>query len=157
MDLIDFLKEMTLDSFLEAHPEIELTMAAHAAPMPAKVVDPLALVAAESSYNERAMSYVCALGGTIGSNSPYPHRFVVQSQVMAAFSVQEGGLPKHRFLDPHSYLREFMVQAVCRLTGRPAPEVPFAALACQGMGDVYRWSGQVPTVADAYAAMLGAH
>jgi len=157
MDLIEFLQHTTLESFLTAHPEIEKTMAAHVPPMPEKVADPMALLSAESSYNERAMSYVCALGGAIGSRSPYPHRFVVQSQVMAAFSVQEGGLPKHHFLDPHSCLREYMIEAVSRLTGKPAPEVPFAKLAGQRMGEVYGWFGDVPTVADPCAAMLGAH
>jgi|GEM_PF-4280641 len=157
MDLIDTLRHTTLDSFITAHPEIKEAMDAHVPPMPERIKDPMALVAAESAYNERAMSYVCALGGEIGQKAPYPHKFVVQSQVMAAFGVQEGGLPRNHYLDPHSCLREFMMETVSRLTGCAAPELPFARKACLGMGEVYGWYGDVPEVSDRYAAMLGAH
>ncbi|HWD41374.1 MAG TPA: hypothetical protein VG944_21195 [Fimbriimonas sp.] len=157
MGLIEFLQSSTLDSFLAAHPEIREIVARNPATLPERINDPLGLLVAESAYNEKAMSYVCAVGGTVGMESPYANRFLVQSQVMAAFSVEEGGFVQRGFLDPHSSLREFMLATVSRILGRTPPRVPFAEQACERMGQVYRWEGDVPEVPDRHAAMLGAH
>jgi len=157
MSLIEHLKSVTLESFLASHPELLETMARFSPPMPQKIENPLLVLAAESAYNEKAMSYVCSLGGKVGDKSPYPHRFLVQSQVMAAFAVEEGGFASRGFLDPHSSLREFMMSTVEQILDQDAPDVEFAAEACRKMGRIYLWQEGMPEVPDPFAAMLGAH
>lgn len=157
MTLIDHLQEVTLDSFLIEHPELNQIRDQHAAQLPGKIDRPMLVLAAESAYNERAMSYVCALGGIIGESSPYRYRFLCQSQVMAAFSVEEGGFEKRGFLDPHSALRMFMLETAKDMLGQDIPEAPFARRGAEGMGRAYLWREGSPEVADRFAAMLGAH
>lgn len=157
MSLIERLQSVTLESFLAEHPEIDAIRTRHTPALPERIDEPLEVLAAESAYNEKAMSYVCALGGVIGERSTYHHKFLVQSQVMAAFSVEEGGFSKRGFLDPHSSLREFMMTSAAKHLGETPPDVAFAHDAARRMGQVYLWREGMPPVADEYAAMLGAH
>ena len=156
-DIIGHIQSIHLEGFLESHPRIGEILTCDP-PVKLELHDPLSLLSAESTYNQNAFSYVCQVAGTVGEQASYPYRHLVASNVLAAASVQEGGMPKRDFLDPHSSLRLWMVKTVEEWAGKPAPKLAFAEEACVRMGEAYLWRGErVPKVADRHAAMLGAH
>ena len=157
MDFIAYIEGITLESFLAARPQLDKIRLQYGGQIPDELVDPLGVLVAESSYNERAMSYVCGLGGIIGEQSNYANKYIVQSQVMAAYAVEEGGFLRRGFLDPHSSLREFMLKTAIEVVGTEVPDIEFAKRCRDRMGDIYLWRGNVPEVADRFGAMLGAH
>jgi hypothetical protein len=157
VDLIAHIQSVTLESFIAQHPRITRIKAEDPLP-PLQLRDPLTALSAESTYNKHAFDYVCQVAGQIAESSPYVFRHLVSSQVLAAASIEEGGMPARDFLDPHASLRLWMIECAEKWAGRPAPVLQFAEEACKRMGDVYLWRSQdLPNVGDRFAAMLGAH